>query len=519
MERPGMTSIQDLPIELFLYIFRLSFDLTSLQRDRCRLSLVCHSWRDLMQESACLWTEISAHDSIHYVETSLAKSKDLPIDIYYLQPGGPPLRRYLAAYVNNQIIPQLSRCRSISLITQTYALDSFKQLLAELREKPAPRLNALILKKHSSHRQYSSAISNWLQLPETTAFPKLRRLEIDGVPCELSPPGLLFNNVLSLNLVDVNNVSSEQLLEVLRNSPSLERLELGRSPIACPEERALTSIHLPQLTALHLIFMPIPVSNFFLSILRAPHCSELFISSRFPEVPDDIVRGCLFTSSTSHFFPIIRTLLTRGRYRDIDIIHSDAQNMEFCLQFHDEECEYPARQAILRLQFQLDSVRQIEETIRWLADSLQQDVPKIPIRLFMDGFEDVHLMDLIDSHMTITHLAFRVPSDSNAINPNPILLHLGHPAQSGWPLPNLEVFVYGVAEEVESQDEAMLDMLRRRYVSSPEESDNARMLPQPIKKVRIGDDDGRCVYLLGEVQKILPQVESSLVDDDDSAFW
>ncbi|KAG8947200.1 hypothetical protein FRC04_010923 [Tulasnella sp. 424] len=428
--------IQDLPIELLLSIFRLSFDITSLRQDRHRLSLVCHSWRDIVQESAYLWTEISAHDGIQYLEKSLAQSKDLPIDIYYLSSADFELPTRLSEFVD---------------------------------------------KGESSQRASGVAEANPPQLPDISAFPKLRRLEIDGIPCKISPRGLELHNFLSLNLMDVVNVSAEQLLDVLRNSPYLEGLELGRSPVACPAHTSTTPIHLPHLTTLHLIFMPIPTSNFFLSTIHAPNCSELSISSIFPKLPDDVVRDFLFTSSTNHFAPILRTLLARGRHKDIDITNERAGQMEFHLQFHDQDCDDPTH-AIIRFQFTLNSVRQIEETVNWLGDHFQRDVPKISVRLFTDGFEDVQLMDILDFHMTITHLGLWVPSDLEATIPNPILAHMSQHTASGWPLPNLEVFVYEAPEDSESQDEAMLDMLRRRYLSSPEGPDNEQIRPRPIER-------------------------------------
>ncbi|KAG8947198.1 hypothetical protein FRC04_010921 [Tulasnella sp. 424] len=316
--------------------------------------------------------------------------------------------------------------------------------------------------------------------------------------------------------MDVVNVSAEQLLEVLRNSPYLESLELGRSPVACPVQSAFTPIHLPHLTNLHLIFMPIPVSSFVLSSIHAPNCSELSISSSFPRLPDDVVRDCLFTSSTSHFTPILQTLLARGRHKDINITNKGAGGMEFYLQCHDQNCDYPTSHMIIRFQFTLNSARQIEDTVHWLGDCFQRDVPKIPFRLFMDGFEDVQLMDSLDFHMNITHLGFRVRSGLEATMPNPILTHMSQHTQSGWPLPNLEVFVYETPEDSESQDEAMLDMLRRRYLSGSEGQDNERIRPRSIKRVRVEIGGERDAYVLGEVRKILPAVETSVVSN---SFW
>ncbi|KAG8892082.1 hypothetical protein FRC01_014356, partial [Tulasnella sp. 417] len=462
------TCIRDIPLELFLSIFRLSFDIntTSLQRDRCRLCLVCRWWRDIVQDSACLWTDISAHDSEAYIEKSLIKSAGLPIDIHYVSLISRSEQPDLEAYLK-LVLKTLPRCRSISIFVESPFFNDFKELLNRLRKTPAPGLESLALKGGGFQRIEDKI--NWSpQFPEMTTFPALRQLEIDGIPCQLAPPGLLVNDFISLNLIDVDNVEAEQLLEALRSSPRLERLGLGRSPLACPSQSAVAPIYLPYLMAIHLIYMPVQVSNFFLTTIHAPNCSELSISSRFPEFPDNVVRESLFTSNTDHFSPVLQRLMTRGQYKDIGLFCYSAyqsQGIDFNLEFHNDDSSHSLHRGILRLDFKLHSIEQAEETIQWLASYLDRDVPKIPIRLQLEGLEDVRLLNLIDSQMAITHLQFlRWLRDS-------MLVHLGEPSSSGWPLPDLEAFVYRPWDPPESQNETMLDMLRRRYNPSSKEAD------------------------------------------------
>ncbi|KAG8909807.1 hypothetical protein FRC00_009403 [Tulasnella sp. 408] len=359
-----------------------------------------------------------------------------------------------------------------------------------------------------------------------TSIPGLRRLEITGLSSKLCHLGLPLNRFLSLSLIDIINLTMEQLLDILQNSPSLERLELGRSPTERPSQPTVTPIHLPRLMALHLIFMPISVSNFLLTTIHFPNCSELLISSDFPESPDDVVSDCLFSSNTEHFFPVMRTLLNRGRYKDIDISREDPQSMALLLKFHDDDCEDPLDHGALRLHFRLHSVQQVEHTVRWIVQYLEPDKPKISIRLFIDRFEEVHLVDLFDSHMTVTHFALRVRDDSDAIRPNPILVHMSRPTFSRWPLPEMVDFVYGIAEEDKSQDEAAQKMLQDRYGSSGVNSGNSSgghsngILHQtPLKRVRIVAYIGAGSSMLGEVEKILPEVDASLFGSDDESIW
>ncbi|KAG8962810.1 hypothetical protein FRC00_008757 [Tulasnella sp. 408] len=272
--------------------------------------------------------------------------------------------------------------------------------------------------------------------------------------------------------------------------------------------------------ALHIIFMPISVSHFLLTTIHAPNCSELVMSSKFPELPDNVVRENLFTSNTQHFSPVLQNLLTRGVYKDVHIMDMGHENADFLLQFQDEEDDKFVNWGIVDLEFRLHSVGQIVETVDWLVGYLERDMPKIPIRLFTDGIGEVRLVDLIDLHMTITHLAFRPPrAVFGTPQPTPIFVRMAHPTASGWALPDLEGFTYDPEDPSEPRDEEMLDMLRSRYGSFPKESNSERVLPRPLRKMRLGPllTDGR--YLFGEVEKILPQSDVFLRETFHDSIW
>ncbi|KAG8962811.1 hypothetical protein FRC00_008758 [Tulasnella sp. 408] len=511
-------SIRDLPLELLLTIFQWSLDISTLQKDRCRLSLVCRRWRDIVQKSACLWTDISAYDSIEYIKRSLVKSANLPIDLHYIYRNPDNPRNTLLSYLE-AVRDHFSRCRS--LVAKARPFDTCGQLFDDLQNIPAPRLESLVLEVGISQRWDPGAGFDLRRLPGMTTFPKLRRLEISGIPCEISPPGLQLNDFRSLNLVGVVNVEADQLLDVLRNSPRLERLGLGLSPLTRPSQPVLAPIHLPYLLALRLIYMPISVSQFFLTTIRAPNCSELSISSKFPERPDDVVREKLFTSDTKHFSPVLQKLLTRGIFKDAHMyVIRWTNRIDFDLRLDGKEVDSVGRR-IVWLAFQLHSVEQIEQTVHWLVGHLKRDMPKIPIRLFMDGIREVRLLDVFDSHMAITHLCTRVRerpgAPVGAPQPSPIFLHMAQPTASSWPLPDLEVFVYDPMSRNGSQHEALLDMLRRRYGSGPKELDSERILPRPLRRMRIGPLLMHDRNFLGEVEKILPHAEVSVIGTD--SFW
>ncbi|KAG9049737.1 hypothetical protein FS837_009271 [Tulasnella sp. UAMH 9824] len=242
--------------------------------------------------------------------------------------------------------------------------------------------------------------------------------------------------------------------------------------------------------------------------------------SEFPELPDNVVREHLFTSDTKHFSSVLQKLLTRGIYKDVHIMGMGNESADLLFKFHDEEDYSSVNCGIVDLEFQMHSVGQIVETVQWLVGHLEQNMPKIPIRLFMDGCDEVRWLDLIDLHMAITHLALRTPRAPHGTpQSTPILVRLAQPTASGWALPDLEVFTYDPEDRNGLRDQEMLDMLRSRYGSSPEESNSERVLPRPLKKMRLGPllpDDH---YLLGEVEKILPQAEVFRMETYDDSMW
>ncbi|KAG8898197.1 hypothetical protein FRC01_010991 [Tulasnella sp. 417] len=218
---------------------------------------------------------------------------------------------------------------------------------------------------------------------------------------------------------------------------------------------------------------------------------------------------------TNHFSPILQRLLTGSKYRDVDVVRFDNGSIGFHLLFRDKEAGHFADNGNLRLEFKLHSVEQIEGTVRWLVGYLQPGVPKVPIRLYADGIEEVRLINVIESHWAITHFGFCLSSDPGATWPSPILPHLAQPAASGWPLPDLEVFVYAPGP----QDEVMLDMLRRRYGQGSGEPDSGRLVPRPLRRVRIEPHQAQGGYLAGEVGRILPQAEIFLMENYKGSIW
>ncbi|KIO34229.1 hypothetical protein M407DRAFT_17131 [Tulasnella calospora MUT 4182] len=105
----GEDSINGLPTELLCEIFYLTIDSRDPPGDRCRLSLVCRLWRECIEGSALLWTDISARNARTYVRQALERSRGATINLNYSVHGNPKMT--LEAFLV-EAAPHTARWRS-----------------------------------------------------------------------------------------------------------------------------------------------------------------------------------------------------------------------------------------------------------------------------------------------------------------------------------------------------------------------------------------------------------------------
>lgn len=76
-------SINQLPAEVLITVFRKSLDSARPGKDLVRLGLVCHFWRSIFESTPSLWAYINAADGIQHIQTAVRKTGEMPLELAY----------------------------------------------------------------------------------------------------------------------------------------------------------------------------------------------------------------------------------------------------------------------------------------------------------------------------------------------------------------------------------------------------------------------------------------------------
>lgn len=142
MSIPGDT-VSALPPELLCSIFWMVIDPETSRRDRCWLSLVCRQWRELVEGSALLWTDISTLDGLTYVRRALKKSKGATIDLRCC-PGHSATYMSLRSLLV-EALPHVALWKSLEATAMPPARWSLEAALVLLTAAQPRRLESLML--------------------------------------------------------------------------------------------------------------------------------------------------------------------------------------------------------------------------------------------------------------------------------------------------------------------------------------------------------------------------------------
>lgn len=195
-----------LPLETLVQIFLLS--LPPLHRPQApqkkTLALVCRLWNEIVNSTPILWSGISNVDLITYVQKSLVKSGQHPIDIY----GGS------GGWFLPAVISDAERWRHVSLVARSQkflpSVTSFSQLRSlELRSGSTVPIH-----------------DGFLLLLNGVNSPHLREVRLRSTlhwGLVSLPPGL---SILEIQNIDSGSPSMNTLLTILATCPNLTVLRL-----------------------------------------------------------------------------------------------------------------------------------------------------------------------------------------------------------------------------------------------------------------------------------------------------
>ncbi|KIO19669.1 hypothetical protein M407DRAFT_30669 [Tulasnella calospora MUT 4182] len=478
--------IDSLPIELICRIFSLAISPQDAQTDRCRLTLVCRLWREYVEGSTLLWVDISARSDRAYIRRALERSKASVINLHWS--AHIRTRMNLESFMA-EAGPHIARWRSLT-VAGRLTLPSWENALGTLTTAQAPRLESLDLSVVGSGRsvpQNAITLFGGAPAPSTLKHLTLKRVSVEVEPLSLS-------GLLSLHLTRVANISTLQLLEILRNSQMLQTLSMEDLAGIGSQSLAIPSIELPQLVSLKLEWIAPEGANCILSKIRIPNRRQVYICAGI-EVS---VRSVLFTPTIAH---ILHTTSPSPEPRSSDIIVKAEISSGCVIQFRGMELEiYMDGEGV-------DGEDEVQEILGWLVEGLGSEAAACPVRLMIDWSNmDPLRLATVPSPLFIKHLS--IPDSKvfgSFAQPRCVATHQPpEPPSSGWSLTQMESLSIGF-DTIGSQKE-FISMLRNRYEATPGiETIGRSRCPMSLKSVELRGGP-RNEGLVEEIRGILGEV-------------
>ncbi|KIO33137.1 hypothetical protein M407DRAFT_18002 [Tulasnella calospora MUT 4182] len=439
MSIPG-DGLNGLPSELICNIFRLVINFVDPRKELCRLMLVCRRWREYVEDSALLWTTISAYDGLPHMRRALKNSRGAMIDLNF--PVSPSSTVNLEAFIV-EAGPHIPRWRS--LILALHSPPSWESALAPLTTTPAPNLQILkIFVVYSGHSISANPITLFGGAPAPSS---LKDLTLHHIPVAVEP--LSLSGLVLLSLIEVYTISTPQLLEILRGCPGLETLRLDNNPrLTAIESQAsnIQPIELPTLVSLSLKRLDNGGTNCILSNIRIPNRRRVSIRADMRQVN---ARSTPFTSAITHIFHTTIPIADLPS----SIIRVEATR--------DDECTIKFRN--IELELVVDGEDRVRDILGWLADGLGSEAAECSVHLIhgWSRWDPVRLAavppPLVIKHLTISDSASDLFREALYI----ALARVPDPPSSDWFLPQIESLSLRF-QTTESQKQ-LTSMLRNRY--------------------------------------------------------
>ncbi|KAG8886583.1 hypothetical protein FRB97_000002 [Tulasnella sp. 331] len=289
-QKDDQQSIKSLPATILLDIF---FIVLKADEDYAyyetlyTLSQVSAGWALIIRQSPSFWRLINFNHSAQIHDIALSRSKESPIDIIDSMSGELGSNDSLIT----RLIPQSHRWRSMK-----YCGSTDHCWVDRLSSIHAPALEHLDINVSMRPRI--------LELFRGEA-PSLKYLHLWGCSIDWRSNMLSGLRTLQLNAIAPVPPSVEELVNVLRASPTLIKLILSRfecaasssdSPLARPVE-------LVHLMMFKLYDLPHHATHSLLRVLRIPKCTQFALNVRSETPPD------LFDASTSHIIAVVNNIL------------------------------------------------------------------------------------------------------------------------------------------------------------------------------------------------------------------
>ncbi|KAG8943898.1 hypothetical protein FRC04_002439 [Tulasnella sp. 424] len=305
-------AICKLPLELVSYIAELrllqSYSGEEHMEALYSIRMISRTWRNGIDLTPSLWGVVTSEVPLYVNTTAVERSGTCPLDVYVTPCTSRSNRTQADQYRGTLELAarEIGRWSTVTLWLTSY--DDCSQYLTS----PAPLLRKLDVAVGCGDKP-TTPIALFGGIA-----PRLETLEVKRLHMDWTSSFIQRLRVFKLSRMNEEQISIQQVLDILASAPLLENLCIENSTLNRPLQPLQTSpavIQLPSLQTIHL--QGVQATNIILSSIRAPSCTSLGIygweddtadEPNFPERPlghfNDFQRLTLSDNkkSTIHLF-------------------------------------------------------------------------------------------------------------------------------------------------------------------------------------------------------------------------
>ncbi|KAG8878023.1 hypothetical protein FRB98_006413 [Tulasnella sp. 332] len=442
-QRNETQAIYSLPehilLDIFLYILLEAKEYDRYYENICLLSLVSAGWASLIRDSPSLWGFIHCSHSAQTHDIALSRSKQSPIDIIVKRKAG---KRRCDTTLIQRLITQRHRWRSVNYIG-LYE----RCWLVDLLGVQAPALEDL---------QVLLAGSSYMADLFGGQASSLKYLHLSGCAVDWSSNMLSGLRTLKLSSLYSFGPSVDEVVKILRASPTLVDLDLGDFECAVPNDgRELQAkpVELPHLAKFKFGRLPLLATQALLRVLRIPKCLDFTL-----HVQSDTSTG-LFDASMYHITSVVQNILASKIVKFQPSI--DISGGEIRVERRDKTAD------LLQLSVAIGGdlqPTQIERLVKVLESPRAVDPDKPLITRLWDDIPLSTILPILLSSCRIQHLKMTgmTPGEGGCLDG--VLRCLGEPITTDnttrWPIPMLKTITMN---HIQPDIDVLLDMVRHRY--------------------------------------------------------
>ncbi|KIO33554.1 hypothetical protein M407DRAFT_17509, partial [Tulasnella calospora MUT 4182] len=255
-------SICRLPLELISYIIALSLPEAWQTGKRLKAlyatRTVSNTWRDAIDSTPSLWCAVGDGVPFHVNSTSIQRSGSYPLDVYIARRS--PESRLAMKQDPIELIELVAReIRRWS--TVTLRLPS-PEVCSSYLTSPAPRLrNLTVIWKHWDG--YTTTVNLFGGIA-----PRLETLKVERVPIDWNSSFIHGLRELELSDMIDEQISTQQVLDILASAPLLNRLGICNSFVEDdpqPFQIRPPIIQLPNMNTIHFEYLELKAVEIILS--------------------------------------------------------------------------------------------------------------------------------------------------------------------------------------------------------------------------------------------------------------